>query len=120
MILFYVNYVYTFVFKNFHNSTYFSSAFSISFHYSTWLSSMFSIYFHNSTCLSSVFSISFHYSTCIHENKVIKGEALLTIGYANFSHVTIVFIAKYLFTGSVQILNKLVFKINKMYFNKKS
>ena len=41
----------------------------------------------------------------------IKGEALLTIGYANFSHVTIVFIAKYLFTGSVKILNKIVFKI---------
>ena len=46
-----------------------------------------------------------------YENKVIKGEALLTIGYANFIHVTIVFIAKYLFTGSVKILNKIVFKI---------
>jgi hypothetical protein len=42
---------------------------------------------------------------------VIKSEALLTIGYTNFSHVTIVFIAKYLFTGSVKILNKIVFKI---------
>jgi hypothetical protein len=42
---------------------------------------------------------------------LIKGEALLTVGYANFSHVTIVFIAKYLFTGSVKILNKIVFKI---------
>jgi hypothetical protein len=29
----------------------------------------------------------------------------------NFSHVTIVFIAKYIFTGSVKILNKIVFKI---------
>jgi hypothetical protein len=28
-----------------------------------------------------------------------------------FSHVTIVFIAKHLFTGSVKILNKIVFKI---------
>jgi hypothetical protein len=37
---------------------------------------------------------------------IIKGD-----GYANFSHVTIVFIAKYLFTGSVEILNKIVFKI---------
>jgi uncharacterized membrane protein len=42
---------------------------------------------------------------------IIKGEAFLTIGYMNFSHVTIVFIAKYLFTGSVKILNKIVFKI---------
>jgi hypothetical protein len=42
---------------------------------------------------------------------IIKGEAFLTIGYTNFSHVTIVFIAKYLFTGSVKILNKIVFKI---------
>jgi hypothetical protein len=42
---------------------------------------------------------------------VIKSEALLAIGYANFSHVTIVFITKYLFTGSVKILNKIVFKI---------
>ena len=42
---------------------------------------------------------------------LIKGEALLTIGYTNFSHVTIVFIAKYLFTGSVKILNKMVFII---------
>jgi hypothetical protein len=41
---------------------------------------------------------------------IIKG-ALLTIGYMNFSHVTIVFIAKYIFTGSVKILNKIVFKI---------
>jgi uncharacterized membrane protein len=52
--------------------------------------------------------------------KIIKGEALLTIGYANFSHVTIAFIAKYLFTGSVKILDKIVFKINKIYFNEKS
>ena len=37
----------------------------------------------------------------------------------NVSHVTIVFIAKYLFTGSVKILNKIVFKINKIYFNEK-
>jgi hypothetical protein len=29
----------------------------------------------------------------------------------NFSHVTIVFIAKYLFIGSVKILNKIVYKI---------
>jgi uncharacterized membrane protein len=43
--------------------------------------------------------------------RVIKGEPLLTIGYANFSHVTVVFIAKYLFTGSVKILNKILFKI---------
>ena len=42
---------------------------------------------------------------------LIKGESLLTIGYTNFSHVTIVFIAKYLFTGSVKILNKMVFII---------
>ena len=42
---------------------------------------------------------------------IIKDESLLTIGYTNFSHVTIVFIAKYLFTGSVKILNKIVFKI---------
>ena len=42
---------------------------------------------------------------------LIKGEALLTIGYTNFSHVTNVFIAKYLFTGSVKIVNKTVFKI---------
>ena len=42
---------------------------------------------------------------------IIKGEALLTIGYTNFSHVTIVFIAKYHFIGSVKILNKIVFKI---------
>jgi hypothetical protein len=42
---------------------------------------------------------------------LIKGEAPLTIGYANFSVLTIVFIAKYLFTGSVKILNKIVFKI---------
>jgi hypothetical protein len=42
---------------------------------------------------------------------LINGEALLTIGYTNFSHLTIVFIAKYLFTGSVKILNKIVFKI---------
>ena len=38
----------------------------------------------------------------------IKGKVLLTIGYTNFSHVTIVFIAKYLFTGSVKILNKFI------------
>ena len=49
-------------------------------------------------------------------NWILKGEALLTIGYTNFSHVTIVFIAivfiaNYLFTGSVKILNKIVFKI---------
>jgi hypothetical protein len=36
---------------------------------------------------------------------LINGEALLTVGYANFSHLTIVFIAKYLFTGRVKILN---------------
>jgi hypothetical protein len=29
--------------------------------------------------------------------RVIKGEPLLTIGYANFSHVTIVLITKYFF-----------------------
>ena len=44
-------------------------------------------------------------------SKIIKGDALLAITYANYSHVTIVFIAKYLFTGSVKILNKIVFKI---------
>jgi hypothetical protein len=44
-------------------------------------------------------------------SKIIKGDALLTISYTNYSHVTIVFIAKYLFTGSVKILNKIVFKI---------
>jgi uncharacterized membrane protein len=38
---------------------------------------------------------------------IVKGKALLTIGYTNFSHVTIVFIAKYLFTGSVKILNSI-------------
>jgi hypothetical protein len=43
--------------------------------------------------------------------RFIKVETLLTIGYANVSHVTNVFIAKYLFTGSVKILNKIVFKI---------
>jgi hypothetical protein len=42
---------------------------------------------------------------------ILKGDTLLTIGYMNFSHVTIVFIAKYLFTGSVKILNKIVFEI---------
>jgi len=42
---------------------------------------------------------------------LIKGEALLTIDYANFSHVTIVFIAKYLFIGSVKILNKIKIQI---------
>jgi hypothetical protein len=47
----------------------------------------------------------------VYNNLLIKGIALLTIGYTNFSHVTIVFIAKYLFTGSVKILNKIVFKI---------
>jgi hypothetical protein len=36
---------------------------------------------------------------------------ILTKGYTNFSHVSIVFIAKHLFTGSVKILNKIVFKI---------
>ena len=50
--------------------------------------------------------------------QIIKGEALLPIGYSNFSHVTIVFIAKYLFTGSVQILNKIVFKIAKKFISK--
>ena len=37
---------------------------------------------------------------------LIKDEALLTIGYTNFSHMTIVFIAKYLFTGSVKIFEQ--------------
>ena len=49
----------------------------------------------------------------------IKGEALLTIGYTNFSHVTIVFIAKYLFTGSVKILNKIVFKMQSRFFKQR-
>jgi hypothetical protein len=48
---------------SFHNSIYFSSAFSISYHYSTYFSSIFSISLHSSTWISSVFSISFHYST---------------------------------------------------------
>ena len=43
--------------------------------------------------------------------QINKGRSPLTIGYTNFSHVTIVFIAKYLFTGNVKILNKIVFKI---------
>jgi hypothetical protein len=38
---------------------------------------------------------------------ILKGDALLTIGYTNFSQMTIVFIAKYFFTGSVKILNKI-------------
>ena len=45
--------------------------------------------------------------TCTCMTVLIKGEALLTIGYTNFSHVTTVLIAKYLFTGSVEILNKI-------------
>ena len=40
-----------------------------------------------------------------------KGRSPLTIGYTNFSHVTIAFKAKYLVTGSVNIMNKIVFKI---------
>jgi hypothetical protein len=51
-----------------------------------------------------------HNAFIFHVSLLIKGEALLTIGYANFSHVTIVFIAKYLFTGSVKILNKILYK----------
>ena len=47
----------------------------------------------------------------VYNNLSIKGKVLLIIGYTNFSHVTIVFIVKYLFTGSVKILNKIVFKI---------
>ena len=53
----------------------------------------------------------FQISTGHYVFPMMKGKALLTIGYANFSHVTIVFIAKYLFTESVKILNKIVFKI---------
>ena len=56
-------------------------------------------------------SYYFNKNTFYENETIIKGEALLTIGYTNFSHVTIVFIAKYLFTGSVKILNKIVFKI---------
>ena len=44
-------------------------------------------------------------------SQVIKGEALLNIGYANFSHVTIVFIAKYIFIGSVKKIEQNSIKI---------
>ena len=53
-------------------------------------------------------SYYFNKNTFYENETIIKGEALLTIGYTNFSHVTIVFIAKYLFTGSVKILNKFI------------
>jgi hypothetical protein len=56
-------------------------------------------------------------SWSVHTNKWPTTHSALC-GYYKFSfrifiwgHVTIVFIAKYLFTGSVKILNKIVFKI---------